>query len=116
MLRRMGTGESEAHVAPPMASAERGKNNGAVSAEALEMPVDELKAEDRAIRELEAAGKPLSTREVADLMVANGYTSEGTGKITDTVYSVLSYAVKKKKDSRVVKVNTKWGLREWQRQ
>jgi hypothetical protein len=105
MLRRMES---------PGASATAPSNGATEPAEAPEAPGKE-RTEDRAVRELEAAGKFLNTRELVERMVANGYTSEGTGKITDTVYSILSYAALKKKDSRLVRVNAKWGLKEWQK-
>lgn len=67
---------------------------------------------EMAVRVLEAAGHTLTTRELADGMFAAGYRTTSQKKPVDAVYGVLTGAVKVR-EARLVKVGTKWGLREW---
>jgi hypothetical protein len=73
-----------------------------------------LTTEDRAVQALEAAGQMLSTRELLDSMMANGYKPNTKARPYDAVFGVLSHTIKKD-HSRLYKDNAKWGLKEWQK-
>jgi HB1/ASXL restriction endonuclease-like protein with HTH domain len=76
------------------------------------VPAHGLTIEDLAIRVLERAGEFLSTADLAERMLADGYKPTAKGKVTNTVYATLLAKVKHG-DTRIVKVHAKWGLREW---
>ena len=70
--------------------------------------------EDRAIRVLENEGDFMGTADLTERMIADGYKPTAKGKATNTVYATLLHKYKDKHgSSRIVKVNAKWGLREW---
>jgi len=75
-------------------------------------PPREPTVEERAIEELKKVGAFLSTQDLVQRMQASGYKSESKGKVYDTVYGTLDHA-RKKENTRLVRQDAKWGLREW---
>ena len=65
-----------------------------------------------AVRVLETAGKPLTTRELSEGMAALGYKTTSTKTLWEAVYGTLTGSLRVK-GSRLVKFGANWGLREW---
>lgn len=74
-------------------------------------PTKAMTVEERGIQVLEQAGEFLDTQVLIDRMEHNGYKYTGSGRVYDTVYGGMDHA--RRKGGRVVRVNSKWGLREW---